>query len=230
MSMRRRLTFLPQPVAAFVNNFVEIRGDAFKLAVNSRRPVPQRADSIGAWIEALSWISYLGALTNASLCYLLRPYAEQHPHSTALEPYTGTTPSPHNTAEKILATTLSSSPVEYTVTRIETAQADYSKIKAILFGAMLCALASEQGYRLLRSLVRHVAEKVLWEGSGECIELKQKSWTLKKDWVEGKGGREFEKEIERLQGRKEEDMQNVPDAAWQEEDRGVREEVQKKHQ
>lgn len=218
------------PVAAFINNFVEIRGDAFKLAINSRRPVPQRADSIGSWTEALGWMSYLAALTNASLVYLLRPYAVEHPHSTAIEPYVGSSPTPNTTVEKVLATALSSSPVNYTVTRIEAAQADFAQIKSILLGAMLCALASEHVYRLLRAVVRHVAEKVLWEGSNEDIELKQKSWTLKKDWVEGKGGREFEKEIERLQGRKENDMQNAPDVVWDEEDRGVREEAEKKTQ
>ena len=219
-----------QPVAAFINNFVEIRGDAFKLAVNSRRPVPQRVDSIGAWAEAIGWISYLGALTNASLVYLLRPYTREHPHSTAIEPYVGQSAAPNSTAEKLLATAASSSPVNYTITRIEAAQADFGSVKSLLLGALLCALASEHGYRLLRKLVSHVAEKMLWDGSAEDIELKQKSWTLRKDWAESQGGRDFEKEIERLKGRKEEDLNNVADELWREEDRGIREESVKKNQ
>jgi len=218
------------PVAAFINNFVEIRGDAFKLAVNSRRPVPQRVDSIGAWAEAIGWISYLGALTNASLVYLLRPYTREHPHSTAIEPYVGQSAAPNSTAEKLLATAASSSPVNYTITRIEAAQADFGNVKSLLLGALLCALASEHGYRLLRKLVSHVAEKMLWDGSAEDIELKQKSWTLRKDWAESQGGRDFEKEIERLKGRKEEDLNNVADELWREEDRGIREESVKKNQ
>lgn len=137
---------------------------------------------------------------------------------------------PGTTAEKVLATAASSSPVQYTVTRIEAAQADYVSVRSLLLGALLCALASEHGYRLLRKLVSHVAEQVLWEGSAEDIELKQKSWTLRKDWVETKGGRDFEKEIDRLKGRKEEDMQNIPDELWAEEDAGIREEMNKKNQ
>ena len=33
------------PFTAIINNFFELRGDAFKICVNSRRPVPQRAES-----------------------------------------------------------------------------------------------------------------------------------------------------------------------------------------
>ena len=47
------LTSSQQPVAAFINNFFELRGDAFKLCVNSRRPLPHRSDTIGPWIEVL---------------------------------------------------------------------------------------------------------------------------------------------------------------------------------
>jgi anoctamin-10 len=41
------------PVMAFINNFFELRSDALKMTINARRPVPQRAESIGPWLEVL---------------------------------------------------------------------------------------------------------------------------------------------------------------------------------
>lgn len=41
------------PVMAFVNNFFELRSDALKISINARRPVPERVESIGPWLEVL---------------------------------------------------------------------------------------------------------------------------------------------------------------------------------
>ncbi|KAF9357751.1 hypothetical protein BGX26_003147 [Mortierella sp. AD094] len=57
-------------LCAFVNNFVELRSDAAKIAYNSRRPIPSRADSIGPWIDNLHRITWFSSLTNASILYL----------------------------------------------------------------------------------------------------------------------------------------------------------------
>jgi hypothetical protein len=38
---------------ALINNWVELRSDAFKIAKLGRRPLPSRIDSIGAWLPAL---------------------------------------------------------------------------------------------------------------------------------------------------------------------------------
>jgi hypothetical protein len=40
--------------------------------MESQRPVPWRADSIGPWLEALGFLSWLGSLTTAALVYLFR--------------------------------------------------------------------------------------------------------------------------------------------------------------
>lgn len=53
-----------------VNNWVEARGDALKIAVNSKRPIPWRADSIGPWLNALGFLSWLGSITSAALLFL----------------------------------------------------------------------------------------------------------------------------------------------------------------
>ena len=37
------------PVCALINNIIEIRVDAYNKVHNSRRPVAERAEDIGAW-------------------------------------------------------------------------------------------------------------------------------------------------------------------------------------
>ena len=47
-----------------------------KIAIGSRRPIPWRADSIGPWLTALGFLSWLGSLTSAAIVFLFRknPY------------------------------------------------------------------------------------------------------------------------------------------------------------
>ena len=53
-----------------VNNWVEARSDAMKIAIGSQRPIPWRADSIGPWLNALGFLSWLGSLTSAAIVFL----------------------------------------------------------------------------------------------------------------------------------------------------------------
>lgn len=57
-------------VSFLVNNWIELRGDALKIALETQRPVPWRADSIGPWLDALGFLAWLGSLTSAALVYL----------------------------------------------------------------------------------------------------------------------------------------------------------------
>src|SRR6195952_3623886 len=57
-------------VSFFINNWIELRGDALKIALETQRPVPWRADSIGPWLDALGFLSWLGSLSTAALIYL----------------------------------------------------------------------------------------------------------------------------------------------------------------
>lgn len=41
-----------------------------KIAISSQRPIPWRADSIGPWLNALGFLSWLGSLTSAALVFL----------------------------------------------------------------------------------------------------------------------------------------------------------------
>ncbi|CAG8463169.1 14408_t:CDS:2 [Ambispora leptoticha] len=65
------------PVLALLNNWVELRSDAIKICVHTRRPVPSRADSIGPWLDNLALITWLSSITNPTFVYLY------HPNSTA---------------------------------------------------------------------------------------------------------------------------------------------------
>ncbi len=38
---------------AFLNNWLEMRGDALKIVKHNRRPLPFRSDTIGPWVEVL---------------------------------------------------------------------------------------------------------------------------------------------------------------------------------
>ncbi|KIW95709.1 uncharacterized protein Z519_04294 [Cladophialophora bantiana CBS 173.52] len=58
------------PVSYFINNWIELRGDTFKLTVECRRPNPARADSIGPWLDSLEFLAWLGSITSAALVYM----------------------------------------------------------------------------------------------------------------------------------------------------------------
>lgn len=58
------------PVSFLVNNWIELRADAIKICVEMQRPTPWRADTIGPWLESLSFLSWLGSITMAALVYL----------------------------------------------------------------------------------------------------------------------------------------------------------------
>lgn len=58
------------PVSFLINNWIELRADAVKICVEMRRPTPWRAETIGPWLDALSFISWMGSITMSALVYL----------------------------------------------------------------------------------------------------------------------------------------------------------------
>ncbi|KZT25216.1 DUF590-domain-containing protein [Neolentinus lepideus HHB14362 ss-1] len=122
------------PVMAWLNNVVEQRSDAFKITVHNRRPIPVRTDTIGPWLDTLTFLTWLGALTNSALVYLFRPerkdgnsttLVKEHSHTAAL---VGTRPNPNQ----------------------------------LVVTAVLIALAASHGYIIARMLVKHLVEMVVW--------------------------------------------------------------------
>ena len=55
------------PMLGFVNNYIEIRIDAWKITSNCRRPYPQGAEGIGVWHGILGFMNLAAILTNGVL-------------------------------------------------------------------------------------------------------------------------------------------------------------------
>ena len=58
------------PVSFLVNNWIELRSDFFKICMECKRPWPQRADTIGPWLESLGFLSWVGSITSTALLYM----------------------------------------------------------------------------------------------------------------------------------------------------------------
>ncbi|KAF9894460.1 hypothetical protein FE257_007963 [Aspergillus nanangensis] len=58
------------PVSFLVNNWVELRSDFFKICIECKRPWPQRAETIGPWLESLGFLSWVGSITSSALVYM----------------------------------------------------------------------------------------------------------------------------------------------------------------
>ncbi|PSN67457.1 DUF590-domain-containing protein [Corynespora cassiicola Philippines] len=60
----------PTAVSFLINDWFELRADAIKICVEMQRPTPWRADTIGPWLDSLSFLTWLGSLTTSALVYL----------------------------------------------------------------------------------------------------------------------------------------------------------------
>lgn len=58
------------PLAFQVNNWFELRADAFKICLEMQRPTPVRTDTIGPWLAALEFLTWFGSITMAALAYM----------------------------------------------------------------------------------------------------------------------------------------------------------------
>ncbi|KAI0972645.1 DUF590-domain-containing protein [Xylaria arbuscula] len=58
------------PLSFLINNWVELRSDAIKIAMTSQRPIPWRSDSIGPWLNALGFLSWVGTLVSSAIVFL----------------------------------------------------------------------------------------------------------------------------------------------------------------
>lgn len=62
----------PTAISFLVNNWIELRTDAVKICVETQRPTPWRADSIGPWLDSLGFLTWLGSITTAAIVYLFQ--------------------------------------------------------------------------------------------------------------------------------------------------------------
>ena len=174
---------------AFINNIFETRGDAFKIAVHNRRAIPSRTDTIGPWLDVLTFLTWLGALTNSALVYLFSPQVSEllpddmHVNDNLFhsETLNNTDPSPPpRIPEHYLSDTSSTLPnVNWGI--------DGSTIQELLLKAVLVSLVASHGFILLRALIRHIVDKVFWRGSGEVEEREREERNVKAKFLGGSG-------------------------------------------
>ncbi|KAJ5771164.1 uncharacterized protein N7511_003215 [Penicillium nucicola] len=60
------------PLGFLLNNWLELRGDFFKLTLECQRPPPIRADSIGPCLLGLDFMAWLGTLSTAAIVHVYR--------------------------------------------------------------------------------------------------------------------------------------------------------------
>jgi anoctamin-10 len=135
---------------ALVNNIFEFPSDAFKIVTHFRHPLPQRTDTIGPWLDCLSFLAWSSALTNSALVYLFRPQGA--------------------------VTTTSAAAGNLEVQR--------ANMREVLARTLFIALAASHGFILLRAVVRHVLERVMWYGSEEKKRLDGAAREVKEQYVQ----------------------------------------------
>ncbi|KIR69262.1 hypothetical protein I314_00368 [Cryptococcus bacillisporus CA1873] len=146
------------PVFALINNYIELRSDALKICKHVRRPVGDRVETIGSWLETLSIISWIGAITNATLIYLFRPSpASPDLHSQSPNPNFPTPGSP--SLSHIVSAYHSSSSLSEWYPQLATLG--------------LWALGASHGYIVLKWVVEGIVERVWWRGSEEEREVQR---------------------------------------------------------
>lgn len=146
------------PVFALINNYIELRSDALKICKHVRRPVGDRVETIGSWLETLSIISWIGAITNATLIYLFRPSpASPDLHSQSPNPNFPTPGSP--SLSHIVSAYHSSSSLQEWYPQLATLG--------------LWALGASHGYIVLKWVVEGIVERVWWRGSEEEREVQR---------------------------------------------------------
>ncbi|KAF7718876.1 Uncharacterized protein PECH_007191 [Penicillium ucsense] len=58
------------PLSFFINNWIELRSDFFKICKEFRRPSPLRRDTIGPWLDNLGFLTWVGSITSSALLYM----------------------------------------------------------------------------------------------------------------------------------------------------------------
>ncbi|KAJ7691956.1 calcium-activated chloride channel-domain-containing protein [Mycena rosella] len=164
------------PVMALVNNFFELRSDAFKITVHNRRPIPSRTDTIGPWLDTLSFLTWLAALTNSALVYLFCPRSQNYCNQPAVS--TSTLDKVHQHIISVASASAGAGP--------GGAVGDGGAATRELLGtALLIALAASHGYIAVRAVVRHVMEKALWHASAEVRMREQSEREVKARFLAG---------------------------------------------
>ncbi|KAB0803967.1 hypothetical protein PPYR_00937 [Photinus pyralis] len=77
--------FPPAALCALLNNFIEIRSDAFKLGYICQRPFGQRVPNIGTWQNCMEYMGIMAVLVNCALIGLSGQVHRMFPDMTATQ-------------------------------------------------------------------------------------------------------------------------------------------------
>lgn len=211
------------PLWSFINNFVELRSDAFKLTHHFRRPVPQRVGTIGPWLEVLSFITWLATLTNASLVYLYQPHTDHTGTLFASQSGMNVTETLANAGEGAFA----SSNIHLASLQ-NTAQDEHAfkALRSTMFAALLVALAAEHGYVVVRASMRFLLERMFWIGRKRDVAVRRGQHELRKAYLDMMEMREGPIKLAERSGELAKASEDTPgdDAFWNDErDQGLAE-------
>lgn len=145
---------------SLLNNIFEFPSDAFKIVTHFRHPLPQRTDTIGPWLDCLSFLAWLSALTNSALVYLFHPQGKVTNTSTTR-----------------------TSAAAAAVPAADHVEIQRANMREVLARTLFIALAASHGFILLRAVVRHVLEHVMWYGSEEKKCLDDAAHEVKEQYV-----------------------------------------------
>ncbi|KAF9345076.1 Anoctamin-7, partial [Mortierella sp. AD094] len=71
-------SFPVAPAFALINNWVDIRMEAFRLLTQYRRPIDLRAQDIGMWEKIMEFVSFISVITNAAIIAFSSLWVKQH--------------------------------------------------------------------------------------------------------------------------------------------------------
>jgi len=154
---------------SLLNNLLELRSDAFKMTVHHRRPVPTRTDTIGPWLDALTVLTWFGAMINAALVYLFSPQISDHAAAASTT---------SNRVSEAVASILANNTqiIEHLTSTSGLnilGSTSFLTKKQLLLKAVLVALLASHGFILVRLVIRHTVEKAYWRFSKE-LEIRDK--------------------------------------------------------
>lgn len=72
------------PLMALVNSYAQIRADAWKISIRSRRPWPANAEDIGSWADIIELMSYIAVFTNSIIIAYTGEFLDYLPNTTRI--------------------------------------------------------------------------------------------------------------------------------------------------
>ncbi|KAJ4482556.1 calcium-activated chloride channel-domain-containing protein [Lentinula aciculospora] len=162
------------PLFALLNNVLEMRKDAFRIANHERRPIPERTESIGPWLDVLGFLGWGSAVVNVVLVGLFCPssHTDEQGKCGYLFDLTGDTGTPIEMISLALSDAVWDS-------------ADAAAWRELGLTILLLVLGASQAWVVVRGLMRHIIEKVMWEGSTEVEKWRAEVKRVKQGFLGG---------------------------------------------